>query len=206
MVVCDVYKSRVQTFTRDGKLLSAIGQAAHRPGDFVRPKHLGVDSNGLLYVVDAAFNNVQIFDEVGKVMMFFGSVRAFPGAMDLPAGVFVDEDPADIALFKQYIHPAFDAERLVIVTNQFGDSKVAVYAQGHLKPGKTLADLGKNRATFTLSTTQPTSQPAAPGHPGRCGEDDGHRQHPAGNTAERPVAAPHANRVGSRMEHGEACA
>lgn len=167
--VSDVLKSRVQKFSPDGQLLLAFGQPGDRPGDLGRPKHLGVASDGIVYVTDALFYNVQMFDEEGKVIMFFGSGGDHPGSMDLPAGLAVHE--GDLDLFASYIHPAFQAERLIVVTNQFGKNKVAVYAMGHLKPGKTLSDI-TNRADVSAGvdpTTQPATNPATnpPVPPGR---------------------------------------
>jgi hypothetical protein len=43
----------------------------------------------------------------------------------------------------------------VLVTNQFGDNKVAVYALGHLKAGKTVADLAPSRLQFEAGVGQP---------------------------------------------------
>jgi DNA-binding beta-propeller fold protein YncE len=163
--VADVMRCRVQKFSPDGQLLHAFGQSGNRPGDFVRPKHLAVGSDNILFVVDAAFNNVQMFDEEDKIMMYFGSAGPHPGSMNLPAGLAINE--GDLDLFQDYIHPAFQAERLIVVTNQFGDAKVSVYAMGHLKPGKTLADISNSRAKVNKgvepekSTTQPATAPAA---------------------------------------------
>jgi hypothetical protein len=55
-------------------------------------------------------------------------------------------------LFQQFVHPAFQAERLVLVTNQFGDNKVSVYAMGRLKPGKTTADIAASQGVVKLGT------------------------------------------------------
>lgn len=142
--VSDVIKSRIQKFSPDGKLLLAFGETGNRPGLFVRPKHLGVSPDGIVHVVDAAFNNVQIFDDAGHVLMFYGSPGSHPGAMNLPAGLAIHE--GDLELFESYVHPAFQAQRLVLVTNQFGNQKVSIYAVGGLKPGKTLADVSPARA------------------------------------------------------------
>jgi hypothetical protein len=143
----------------------AFGQVGNRAGDFVRPKHMAIDSQGMIYIVDAAFNNVQVFDEKGKIAGFFGSLGTHPGAMDLPAGLWVTE--SDMDLFQQYVHPAFEARRLVIVSNQFGPNKIAVYAEGHLKPGKTLADIRAGRTSVVEEgpATRPTSQPITIGTP-----------------------------------------
>ncbi len=166
LLVADVLNCRVQKFTRDGKLIMSFGGNGDRPGEFVRPKHLTTDNQGMIYVVDAAFSNVQVFDDSGKIVGFFGSLGNHPGSMNLPAGICVSE--TDLDLFAQYVHPAFEAKRLIIVTNQFGSDKVAVYAEGQLKPGKTVADLSTSRSdveTGLASGAAPTSQPITIGVP-----------------------------------------
>jgi len=158
--VTDTLKARIQKFSPEGKLLLAYGEAGDRPGNFVRPKHIGVCADGEVHIVDAAFNNIQVFDADGKVVGFYGSRGNHPGAMDLPAGLEVSE--TDMDLFEQYIHPAFEAERLILVTNQFGPNKISVFAQGHLRQGKSLADISPMRADVTagtVATTQPTTGP-----------------------------------------------
>lgn len=157
--VGDVLTSRIQRFTRDGKFLSAFGRPGNLAGDMVRPKHFSFDKQGYLYLADAAFNNVQVFDEQQKVVGYFGAVGNHPGSMELPAGVFVDETPEDVAMFRQYVHPAFEAERLILVTNQFGLHRVSVYAGGRLKPGKTVADVAPARIKVPLGTLEPTTRP-----------------------------------------------
>jgi len=159
LFVSDVLTCRVQRFTRDGKFLSVFGQVGNLPGDLVRPKHFSFDKNDYLYIADGGFSNVQIFDEHQKVVCYFGSTGAHPGAMDLPVGVYVDENPEDLAIFKQYVSPAFKAERLILVTNQFGKQRVSVYAGGRLMPGKTLADIAVSRAKVLPGTMEPTTNP-----------------------------------------------
>ncbi len=137
--VSDVIKCRLQRFGSDGQLISAIGQIGDTAGSFVRPKHLDVDSGGITYVVDAAFDNVQMFNDQGQVLMFFGSGGTHLGAMNLPAGICTNDE--DIELFRKYIHPAFEVEQLVFVTNQFGPNKVGVYGVGQLREGKSVDDI-----------------------------------------------------------------
>jgi len=156
--VSDTIRARVQKFSPDGKFLLGFGEPGDRPGNFVRPKHIAVGSDGHIHVVDAAFNNVQVFDPDGNVVGYYGSPGTHPGAMDLPAGLDLDEQDLDV--FAKYIHPAFEPERLIVVTNQFGPQKVSVYAMGHLKPGNTVADLAPFRATVAAGTQVPTTQPA----------------------------------------------
>jgi len=141
--VNDVLGCKVQKFANDGTFIYSIGGLGDHPGQFVRPKLMAVDSAGILYVVDFAFQNVQMFDEQGVMLMFFGGEGDFPGSMNAPTGVCVSD--TDLDLFKEYIHPDFDAKRLVIVTNNTGAHKINVYALGELKPGKTVADVAGTR-------------------------------------------------------------
>jgi len=69
----------------------------------------------------------------------------------------------DLDLFKATIPDAFEAERLILVTNQFGDNRVSVYAKGHLKAGHTVEELsGSRNIVPSATTTQPTTGPGAP--------------------------------------------
>jgi DNA-binding beta-propeller fold protein YncE len=159
LVTCDFMRCRIQKFDPSGKLISGLGEISAAAGNFIRPKHIAVDKDGYLYVVDAGFQNVQLFSPDGYLLTFFGAAGAHPGAMQLPAGIAIDEDPQDLALFKEYVHPSFIADRLIIVTNQVGPNRVAVYALGKLKPGVTAADINNSRISVPVAASQPTSQP-----------------------------------------------
>ncbi|HDO35626.1 MAG TPA: 6-bladed beta-propeller [Nitrospirae bacterium] len=69
-----------------------FGQIGDIPGKFARPKGIAVDSEGHIYVVDAAFNNVQIFNEKGRLLLFFGEMGVGPGKFWLPAGMYIDKN------------------------------------------------------------------------------------------------------------------
>ena len=171
--VMDVLKCQLQKFNHQGQLVTKFGTTSANAGGFVRPKQLAVDKDGTIYVVDAAFQNVQLLDQAGRPLTFFGSPGGHPGAMYLPAGICVHE--GDLDLFQQYVHPAFQPERLILVTNQFGDNKISVYAMGHLKAGKTVADISQSQgvvpsgvgdkrngpAPLAQSATAPADQPVA---------------------------------------------
>lgn len=169
--VTDVLRGHLQKFSPSGEVIFGLGEIADSPGNFVRPKYLAVAEDGVIYVVDAAFQNVQMFNEQGDLLMFFGGAGPFAGSMSLPAGISVYEDGVD--LFADYIHPAFDATKLVLVTNQFGLGKVAVYAIGRLKEGATLADIAPYAADVDVSGegVPPQQQPDAPAE--NSGEDQG---------------------------------
>ena len=173
--VMDVMTTRLTKFDPSGKPVSAyFGTVTATVGGLVRPKHVAVDDNGIIYVVDAAFQNVQLYDQKGQILTFFGAPGNHPGAMYLPAGICIHQ--GDLDLFKDYVHPAFQPQYLIIVTNQFGPRRVAVYAFGQLKPGKTVRDIAASKdvvslgltdknspnVTTELPSTQPATLPAEP--------------------------------------------
>jgi sugar lactone lactonase YvrE len=159
--VDDIINCRVQKFAPDGKLLGMFGMLGDRPGNFTRPKHIAVDHDGVIYVVDAAFQNVQMFDSHFKPLLFFGNPGDYPGAMDLPAGVCVHD--GDLDLYSDLIPDAFQAQYLVLMTNQGNNRKVSVYAYGHLKPGRTVNDVAGSKGIVPVgTTTQPTTGVGAP--------------------------------------------
>jgi hypothetical protein len=153
--VNDIITCRLQKLAPGGAFLWGVGGLGDHPGQFVRPKLMTVDSENYVYVVDYAFTNVQVFDENGNLLTFFGGLGGFPGAMDGPTGVCVSD--ANLDLFAQYVHPAFQARRLVFVTNNIGSRKINVYALGELKPGKSVADIsaGRVQGIFGVAETAP---------------------------------------------------
>lgn len=129
--VTDTNNFRVQQFSADGKFLRQIGSVGTGFGQFARPKGLAIDRDGVLYVVDAAFQNVQLFNEEGQILMFFGSPGVERGNMYMPTAIVIDYD--NVEYFRKYADPDFEIQYLVVVANQFGPNKVAVYGYGSLK-------------------------------------------------------------------------
>jgi hypothetical protein len=82
--------------------------------------------------VDAAGQMVQMFDDAGQLLMWFGEPNhAARMSLFLPSKVLMDYD--DVALFQKYAAPDFKVEHLVIVMNQFGPMPVSVFGFGHKK-------------------------------------------------------------------------
>lgn len=130
--VSDSVAGRVTVFDRDGKYVRSVGAIGDDPnsGLLKRPKGIAVDRNGILYVVDASYELVQMFDEKGQYLMCFGYPRSSSAAgMTLPAKVIIDYD--HVNLFSKDVAPGFKVDYLLIVTNQFGARKVAIYGFGH---------------------------------------------------------------------------
>ena len=51
---------------------------------------IAVDGEGHVYVVDAAFETVQILDAKGRLLLFFGQSGEAPGSFAMPGGIFID--------------------------------------------------------------------------------------------------------------------
>ena len=73
-------------------MLATIGQPGYAAGSFARPKGLAVDRAGHVFVSDSAFDNIQVFDLAGNLLMFFGGTGGQPGRFNLISGLFVDQE------------------------------------------------------------------------------------------------------------------
>lgn len=116
----------VKIFDKEGKHLQTLGELGVSPGRFAMPKGVAGDREGRVYVVDAAAPVVQLFDPKGQLLMFFGQpASSGPGGLYLPAGIAVDYESA--ALFQKYAAPGYKLDYVILVVNQAGARKVAVY-------------------------------------------------------------------------------
>jgi DNA-binding beta-propeller fold protein YncE len=123
--VTDTGDARIKVFTIEGEYEKSIGSFGKQPGQFVRPKGLQVDPEGNLFVVDAAFENIQIFDDQDRLLLFFGGRYNKPGSMWLPAGVALDANNLDH--FSKYVYNGFNLQYLILMTNQYGPDKINIY-------------------------------------------------------------------------------
>ncbi len=129
LFVTDFLNFRVQKLDDQGGFIRAIGENGNWPGATPRPKGIAVDKDGYLYIVDGAFELVQIFDSnSAEVLMGFGKFGPKRGANWLPAGISIDYDNLDY--FARYVDKNFRAKYLVYVVNQAGFQKLNVYAFG----------------------------------------------------------------------------
>jgi DNA-binding beta-propeller fold protein YncE len=129
--VSEMTNFRIQQFTADGEFVRTFGSVGTGFGQFARPKGIAVDREGRVYVVDSAFQNVQIFDAAANVLMFFGGPSDQRDSFSLPTAVKIDYD--NVEYFRQYADPDFEIEYLVLVANQMGLNKVAVFGFGSPK-------------------------------------------------------------------------
>ena len=131
VVVSDFGDFGVKLYTTDGTFLRKIGSFGRGLGQFVRPKGVAVDPEGRIYVVDAGFENVQIFDPEGRLLMFFGGSYSGPGTMWLPAQITITQE--SLERFQEYVEPGYVLRYLILVTNQYGPDRLTIY--GFVEPG-----------------------------------------------------------------------
>lgn len=130
LFVNDSFNFRIQKFDPAGEYLKEFGYSGATLGGFARPKGLDLSPDGKhLYVVDAAFENVQIFDdESTDVLLFFGGFGAAPGSLYLPMALHVDDK--NMAYFQRYVDKDFKIRYLVIASSMLGEKKLNIYGFG----------------------------------------------------------------------------
>lgn len=126
----DFGEFKIKIYTHDGEYVRSVGTYGRNIGQFARPKGIAVDKDDNLFVADAAFENVQIFNKNDQLLMFFGGPYKGPGDMWLPAKVIIDYD--NIKYFEQYVDKRFKLKYLILVSNNFGPDKINVY--GYIEP------------------------------------------------------------------------
>jgi DNA-binding beta-propeller fold protein YncE len=91
LMVVDAMNFRVQVFDRAGNFQYSIGKIGDSVGAIFRPKGIGADSEGDLYVVDGLWGIIQVFNRQGELLYYFGSRGTHAGEFQLPAGLFIDQ-------------------------------------------------------------------------------------------------------------------
>lgn len=74
----------------DGEHLGTIGARGVYVGNLVRPKGIGLDAEGNLYVVESYHDHLLIYDRQGRFLLPIGGEGTEPGKFNLPAGLWID--------------------------------------------------------------------------------------------------------------------
>jgi DNA-binding beta-propeller fold protein YncE len=90
LLVVDAMNFRVQAVDLSGQFRYAIGAIGDAEGQMFRPKGIGLDSEGHIYVVEGSHDMVQVFDREGRLLYYFGQEGTGFGDFRLPAGLFID--------------------------------------------------------------------------------------------------------------------
>lgn len=113
---------------RDGHVLGTFGKMGDGFGQFGRPKGVATDSKNRFYAVDAAHQNIQLFNNNDRLLMFFGDPGLPVGSLNVPAGIAVTDQ--DLGFYQQFAAPGFDLEQVILVVNQVGQHKISIYGLG----------------------------------------------------------------------------
>ncbi len=97
ILINDTLNYRVVRVAANGQVGGAFGQEGDGPGAFARPKGLGVDSDGHVWVADGLFDNIQVFEPDGSVLLVIGGRGSGPGEFWSPTGLDFDDDRVLVA-------------------------------------------------------------------------------------------------------------
>jgi len=89
--VNDTLNYQIKLFAADVRTI-AFGREGDGPGAFARPKGVAVDDSGNVFVVDGLFDNVQVFDPSGHVLLVIGSAGSETGQFWSPTGIHIAGD------------------------------------------------------------------------------------------------------------------
>lgn len=139
--ITDLMNNRAQMFDEKGSFVRAFGANERYFGGAVKPKGLDADHSGLMYLTDAAFSMVTIWDsETGTPLMPFGQRsprgEASIAELYLPTDVHIDYDNVDY--FQKFADPMFDLKYIVYVANSLVAINVYGFGEwkGSLEPRK----------------------------------------------------------------------
>ena len=91
LYVTDTLNNRIQVFNAEGKVQQRkFGARGLVIGNLVRPKGIGVDGEGNVYVVESYFDSLLVFSPRGEFLLPIGGTGTVTGRFYLPAGVWVD--------------------------------------------------------------------------------------------------------------------
>lgn len=91
--VSDSGNQRVQVYDKNGKYIRTINGSKDGKGSsvFVNPRGIGVDSRGILYIVNNLTHMVYGFDEKGSEVFHFGTMGDQNEQFYLPNGLYIDD-------------------------------------------------------------------------------------------------------------------
>jgi sugar lactone lactonase YvrE len=167
----DKLKAKIFQFDAAGDFKRTIGQRGANIDELVRPKGIAVDRENRIWVVCAGVSIgewvwstevTKIYDQNGRLLLFFGRPGNEPGNMNMPAKVILDYDHVD--LFQPYVVKGARIEFLVFVSNQYGPHKVNVYGFGEFPVSSGPQEAPEAPPAEPTAAPEP-APPAAPAAP-----------------------------------------
>ena len=115
VLVSEMLNGRVQVLGADLEPQRTLGQPGDRYGDFGKPKHLAVGPDGVIFVADAAYGHLTLFDGEGRLLMLLGDGRGMPFGVAATAS----EVPVCLA---ELVPDDFDAHYFLFVSHTTGET------------------------------------------------------------------------------------
>jgi len=93
-----------------------------------KPKHVAVGPDGTIFVADAEFARIQMFNAAGQLLMLLGGDGSAPGSTPMPLGVAIaDTLPERLA---SLVPAGFHAQYYLFTTNTVGSRRIGLFAIG----------------------------------------------------------------------------
>ena len=132
LLVSDTMNARVQVFDQasdDSHTHTlSFGGSGNRFGDMGKPRHLAIGPDGTIFIADAEFSVIHLYNQRGQLLMFLGGPRDEPGGTPLPRGVAVAETLPDV--LASLTPSDFNAKYYLFVTNGIGYRRISLFAVG----------------------------------------------------------------------------
>ncbi len=139
LYVSDMMGGRVVVLDSQHAPVATISQRGDRIGDLGQPKHLAITRDGTLFVADAEFGQVHLFNERGELLMLLAAPDDQPGQALMPTGLAVAERlPAHLACL---VPPDFQAAYFLFVSNRLSANPLSLYTIGN-RTSPVTPDLG----------------------------------------------------------------
>ncbi len=97
ILINDALNYRIRRLNASGALVASFGREGDGPGCFGRPKGMAVDSDRHIYVVDNIFDNIQVFDPDGRLLLVIGTRGSEKGQFWSPGGIDIAGDTIFVA-------------------------------------------------------------------------------------------------------------
>lgn len=127
LYVSDMVGGRLLVFGTDRKLERVISQRGNRYGDLGQPKGIAIGPDGVVFIADAEFAHVHLFNQEGQLLMLLGGAEG-AGKTPMPIGVTTAADIPDS--IRAMIPDNFNPRYLLFVSNTVGDRRINLYAVG----------------------------------------------------------------------------
>ena len=88
--IADWGNDRIQVLNFDLTFCCSFGKEGSGNGQFIAPRDIAIDSQGLVYVTDVNNHRIQKFTPNGKFVAQFGSYGSCPGQLNRPLGITID--------------------------------------------------------------------------------------------------------------------